>query len=70
MELIKFRKKVALLLIKRLSTEEITAVRETKLGTIKSQSNAIYRKAELKSRNKLSTYFIEDLLAGDQLITQ
>ena len=70
MELIQFRKKVALLLIERLSTEEITAVRETKLGTIKSQSNAIYRKAELKSPNKLSTYFIEDLLAGDQLITQ
>ena len=70
MELIQFRKKVALLLIERLSTEEITAVRETKLGTIKSQSNAIYRKAGLKGRNKLSTYFIEDLLAGDQLITQ
>ncbi|MDE0993976.1 MAG: hypothetical protein OSA23_12490 [Rhodospirillales bacterium] len=70
MELIQFRKKVALLLIERLSTEEITAVRETKLVTIKSQSNAIYRKAELKSRNKLSAYFIEDLLAGDQLITQ
>lgn len=70
MELIQFRKKVALLLIERLSTEEITAVRETKLGTIKSQSNAIYRKAGLKGRNKLSAYFIEDLLAGDQLITQ
>ena len=70
MELIQFRKKVALLLIEGLSTEEITAVRETKFGTIKSQSNAIYRKAEFKGRNKLSAYFNEDLLAGDQLITQ
>jgi len=57
-------------LIEGLSTQEITAVRETKLGTIKSLSNAIYRKAGLKGRNKLSDYFIEGLLAGHQLITQ
>lgn len=58
---------IALLLIKGLTIQEIANVRSTKPGTIKSQSNAVYRKAEVKSRNELVAYFVEDLLGGQDL---
>ncbi len=58
---------VALLLIKGLTIREIAGLRETTAGTIKSQSNAIYRKAGVKGRNELVAYFIEDLLCGQNL---
>jgi len=61
---------VALLLIKGLSVAEIARLRDTRPGTIKSQSNAIYRKAGLKSRSELAAYFVEDLLAGDNLLKE
>jgi len=60
-------REVALLLIKGLSIQEIADIRETKTGTIKSQCSAIYRKAEVKGRNELVAYFVEDLLAGQSL---
>jgi len=60
-------REVALLLIKGLSIQEIANIRETKTGTIKSQCSAIYRKAEVKGRNELVAYFVEDLLAGESL---
>ncbi|NQU58752.1 MAG: helix-turn-helix transcriptional regulator [Rhodospirillales bacterium] len=60
-------REVALLLIKGLSIQEIADIRETKTGTIKSQCSAIYRKAEVKGRNELVAYFVEDLLAGESL---
>ena len=56
---------IALLLIKGLSAQEIADVRNTKLGTIKSQSSAVYQKAGLKGRHELVSYFVEDLLASD-----
>ena len=59
---------VALLLIKGLTIVEIAEVRNTMVGTIKSQSNAIYRKAEVSGRNELVAYFVEDLLCGQDLI--
>ena len=55
----------ALLLIKGLSLAEIAALRETREGTIKAQSNAIYRKAEVAGRAQLVSLFIEDLMADD-----
>lgn len=58
---------VALLLIKGFSIQEIADLRTTKPGTIKSQSNAIYRKAGVSGRNELVAYFVEDLLAGEDL---
>jgi DNA-binding CsgD family transcriptional regulator len=61
---------VALLLIKGLSTQEIADLRETRLGTVKSQGSAIYQKAGVKGRNELVAYFVEDLLAGDQLMPE
>ncbi|MCW9035410.1 MAG: helix-turn-helix transcriptional regulator [Alphaproteobacteria bacterium] len=57
-------REIALLLMKGLTIQEIADVRSTQQGTVKSQSSAIYQKAEVKSRNELVAYFVEDLL-GD-----
>ncbi len=56
---------VALLLIKGLSIAEIAGLRETKDGTIKAQSNAIYRKSGVAGRAQLVSLFIEELMAED-----
>lgn len=61
-------KEIALLLIKGLSIQEIAEIRVTKPGTIKSQCSSVYRKANVKGRNELVAYFVEDLLAGDSLM--
>ena len=53
---------VALFAIKGLSTAEIAGLRGTSEGTVKAQSNAIYRKAGVSSRSQLLSLFIEDLL--------
>ena len=45
---------VALFAIKGLSTAEIAAVRQTSEGTVKAQTNAIYRKAGVSGRPQLS----------------
>jgi DNA-binding CsgD family transcriptional regulator len=53
---------VALFAIKGLSTQEIAALRATSEGTVKAQTNAIYRKAGVNGRPQLLSLFIEDLL--------
>ncbi|NVJ92266.1 MAG: helix-turn-helix transcriptional regulator [Methylocystaceae bacterium] len=58
-------REVALLLMKGMSTQEIADIRDTKIGTVKSQSSAIYQKAGVRGRNELVAYFVEDLLAGE-----
>jgi hypothetical protein len=58
---------VALLAIKGFSNLEIANLRGTTLATIKSQMNAIFRKAGLISRQQLIAYLVEDLLAGVSL---
>jgi len=63
-------RQVGLLLIKGLTIREIAGLRETSEGTIKSQSNSIYRKAGVKGRNELVAYFIEDLLCGKNLTVE
>jgi len=55
---------VALFAIKGLSTQEIAAVRETSEGTVKAQTNAIYRKAGVSGRPQLLSLFIDDLMNG------
>lgn len=55
---------IATMLIKGLTIQEIAGIRMTKAGTIKSQCNAVYRKANVNSRNELSAFFIEDLMNG------
>jgi len=61
-------REIALLLIKGLSIQEIVEIRTTRPGTVKSQSNSIYRKAGVKGRNELVAYFVEDLMLGQELV--
>lgn len=53
---------VALFAIKGLSTAEIAVLRHTSEGTVKAQTNAIYRKAGVTGRPQLLSLFIEDLI--------
>lgn len=55
---------VALFAIKGLSTAEIATLRATSEGTVKAQTNAIYRKAGVSGRPQLLSLFIEDLMQG------
>lgn len=55
---------VALFSIKGLSTAEIAVLRDTSEGTVKAQTNAIYRKAGVTGRPQLLSLFIEDLMDG------
>ena len=58
-------KDVALFAIKGMSTSEIAALRSTSEGTVKAQTNAIYRKAGVSGRSQLLSLFIEDLMRDD-----
>lgn len=53
---------VALFAIKGMSLADIAALRSTSEGTVKAQTNAIYRKAGVSGRPQLLSLFIEDLL--------
>jgi len=53
---------VALFAIKGLTIQEIAAARETSEGTVKAQTNAIYRKAGVNGRSQLLSLFIDDLM--------
>lgn len=61
-------REIALFLIKGLSTQEISDIRDTRPGTIKSQCSAVYQKAGVTGRNELAAYFVEDLLAGETIL--
>ncbi|NQU55730.1 MAG: helix-turn-helix transcriptional regulator [Rhodospirillales bacterium] len=67
-ELTPSEREIALFLIKGLSTQEISDARNSRPGTVKSQSSAIYQKAGVKGRNELAAYFVEDLLAGETIL--
>ena len=56
---------VATFAIKGMSLQEIAALRETSAGTIKAQTNAIYRKANVSGRPQLMSLFVEELIADD-----
>lgn len=57
---------VALFAIKGFSTAEIARMRAVSEGTVKAQTNAIYRKAGVSGRPQLLSLFIDDLM-GDGL---
>ena len=57
---------VALFAIKGMSTADIASLRNTSEGTVKAQTNAIYRKAGVSGRPQLLSLFIDDLM-GDGL---
>lgn len=56
-------KDVALFAIKGLSTREIAELRDTSEGTVKAQTNAIYKKAGVSGRSQLLSLFIDDLMS-------
>jgi DNA-binding CsgD family transcriptional regulator len=53
---------VALFAIKGMSTTEIARLRETSEGTVKAQTNAIYRKAGVTGRSQLLSLFIDEMM--------
>jgi DNA-binding CsgD family transcriptional regulator len=55
---------VALFAIKGMSLQEIASLRATSDGTVKAQTNAIYRKAGVSGRPQLLSLFIDDLMEG------
>jgi len=55
---------VALFALKGLSLAEIADLRNTSEGTVKAQTNAIYRKAGVTGRPQLLSLFIDDLLSA------
>lgn len=56
---------VALFAIKGLSLQEMASLRDVSEGTIKAQTNAIYRKSGVSGRTQLLSLFIEELLSGE-----
>lgn len=56
---------VALFAIKGMTTSEIATLRATSEGTVKAQTNAIYRKAGVSGRPQLLSLFIDDLMRDD-----
>lgn len=56
---------VALFAIKGMSTAEIATLRATSEGTVKAQTNAIYRKAGVSGRSQLLSLFIDDLMRDE-----
>lgn len=65
-ELTPAEKDVALFAIKGLSTADIAGLRNTSEGTVKAQTNAIYRKAGVSGRPQLLSLFIDELM-GDPI---
>lgn len=55
-------REVAVFVVKGLSIAEIAALRHAAEGTVKSQLNAVYRKAGVTGRAQLASLLIEDLL--------
>ena len=58
---------VALFALKGLSLAEIATLRKTSEGTVKAQTNAIYRKAGVNGRTQLVSLFIDELMQTDGL---
>ena len=56
---------VAVFAIKGMRTQEIADLRHTSDGTVKAQTNAIYRKAGVSGRSQLLSLFIEDMMDGE-----
>ncbi len=52
---------VSFLLLKGLSIQEISEVRDTSERTVRQQASEVYRKSGLSGRAQLSAFFLEDL---------
>ena len=56
---------VAMFAIKGFSTAEIAGFRDVSEGTVKAQTNAIYRKAGVSGRSQLLSLFVDALIDHD-----
>jgi DNA-binding CsgD family transcriptional regulator len=61
---------VAWFAMKGMSTQEIAGLRDTSEGTVKAQSNAIYRKANVSGRYQLLSLFVDELMNEAALISE
>lgn len=59
-------REIALLIVKGYSLDEIAKLRHKSERTIRDQAAVIYKKANVKNRIELTSYFIEDLIHLDQ----
>lgn len=55
-------REIALFLLKGLTVNEISNIRESAEKTVRHQTASVYKKAGLKGRGELQAYFLEDLL--------
>jgi len=53
---------VAWFILKGMSISDIAQMRDTRVGTIKAQSTAIYKKAGVNGKSQLMSQLVEDLL--------
>lgn len=58
---------VALLSIKGMSISEIADLRNSRPGTVKAQTSAVYRKAGVSGRPQLLSQFIDELMSDSML---
>ncbi len=58
---------VALFLLKGLKTAEIATLRGSREGTVKAQTNAVYRKANVSGRSDLLSLFMEELISVENI---
>ncbi len=56
---------ITLFLLKGLTPKNIAEIRKTSEKTVRHQINAIYRKANFNTREELTAFFLEDLLAPE-----
>lgn len=69
-ELTAAERDVALFALKGFSLGQIATLRDTTEGTVKTQTNAIYRKAGVSGRPQFLSLFIEDLMMSDGTVQE
>lgn len=60
-------REVCLFILKGLDNKEIVSLRGSSETTVRHQTSSIYRKSELKNKQELLAYFIEDFLNPEPL---
>ncbi len=62
--LTKSEQEITIYAMKGFSNAEIGTLRGTSTNTVKSQMNAIYRKSDFSNRQQMTSFLVEELLAG------
>ncbi len=60
-------KEITLLILKGLSSSEISELRNTAVGTVKTQTTSIFRKFQVKSRSELISQIVHEVLDLEEL---